>query len=129
MFVRGDGHVPPLQSLYDGLYVFIHRSLHYLTLRICDKGDKESTLRLKPCTDPYSATRTAQGPGSPSASGVFPRPGPQHPAVCTLPHSSLQNRAGNRFPLAICQGFLHAPPPFSTTPPLSPLATAECRPD
>jgi hypothetical protein len=39
--VRRDGHVPPLQLLYDCPYTIIRRSLHHFTLRI---GDKESTL-------------------------------------------------------------------------------------
>jgi hypothetical protein len=51
VFVRRDGHVPPLQPLYDGPYTVIRRSLHHFTLRIGDKVDKVSTLRLKPCTD------------------------------------------------------------------------------
>jgi hypothetical protein len=52
VFVRRDGHVPPLQPLYDGPYTVIRRSLHHFMLRIGDKEDKVSTLRLKPCTDP-----------------------------------------------------------------------------
>jgi hypothetical protein len=52
VFVRRDGHVPPLQPLYDGPYTVLHRSLHHFTLRIGDREDKVSTLRLKPCTDP-----------------------------------------------------------------------------
>ncbi len=106
VFVRWDGHVPPLQPLYDGPYTVICSSLHHFTLCIGDKEDKVSTLKLKPCTD--CTARSAQGSG---------------------PHRSQQNRAGNRFPLACSQGFLHAPPPFSTTPPLGPPATAERRPD
>jgi hypothetical protein len=51
VFVRRDGHVPPLQPLYDGPYTVIRRSLHHFTLRIGDKVDKVSTLRFKPCTD------------------------------------------------------------------------------
>ncbi len=50
VFVRRDGHVPPLQPLYDGPYAVIRRSLHHFTLRIGDRVDKVSTLRLKPCT-------------------------------------------------------------------------------
>jgi hypothetical protein len=65
----------------------------------------------------------------PSASGISRRRGPSQPAGCTSPQSHQPNRAGNRFPLARRQGFLHAPPPFSTTSPLDPLATAERRQD
>ncbi len=49
VFVRRDGHVPPL---YDGPYAVIRRTLHHFTLRIGNKVDMVSTLRLKPCTDP-----------------------------------------------------------------------------
>ncbi len=50
-------------------------------------------------------------------------PGTLHPT------SNQQNRAGNHFPLAHRQGFLHVPPPFSTMTPLGPPATTEHRPD
>jgi len=52
VFVRRNGHVPPLQPLYDGPYTILPPSLHHFTQRIGDKEDKVSTLRLKPCTDP-----------------------------------------------------------------------------
>ena len=48
VFVRRDGHVPPLQPLYDGPYAVVRRSHHNFTLCISDKVDKVSTLRLKP---------------------------------------------------------------------------------
>jgi hypothetical protein len=51
VFMKQDGHVPPLQLLYDGPYAVLRRSLHHFTLCIGDKEDKVSTLRLKPCTD------------------------------------------------------------------------------
>jgi hypothetical protein len=51
------------------------------------------------------------------------------PGGYTSPPNCQPNRDGNRFPLARRQGFLHAPPPFSTTPPLGPPATAERRQD
>ncbi len=116
--MRRDGHVPLLQPLYDGPYV-IHRSLHHFTLRIGDKEEKVSTLRLKPCTDPTAL------PAQPRVWGHRPPPS----ASRIFPHSSQQNRARNRFPLERCQGFLHAPPPFSTTPLLGQPATAKHRPD
>jgi hypothetical protein len=137
-----DGHVPPLQPLYDNPYTIIRHSLHHFT-RIGDKEDKVSTLRLKPCTDPTAPpalprvlgrpARATQGPGPPrpppSAFGISRRRGPRRPAGYTSPPSNQQNRAVNHFPLARRQRFLHAPPPFSTTPPLGPPATADHRPD
>ncbi len=132
MLFRRDGHVPPLQPLYDGPYTVIRRSLHHFTLRIGDKVEKVSTLRLKPCTDPTAPPALPRSRGCPTAAvrfRDFPLPGaaaarrvhfaPQLPAE---PHR-------NRFPLACRQGFLHAQPPFSTTPPLGLSATAERRQD
>jgi hypothetical protein len=75
VFVRRDGHVPPLQPLYDGPYAVVHRSLHHFTLRI---GDKVSTLRLKPCTDPAAPPALPRVRGRPPAAvrfRDFPPPG------------------------------------------------------
>ncbi len=84
----------------------------------------------------YSAANATQGPGPPARRRPLPgfpaaggRQGPRRPTGYTSLHSNQQNRAGNRFPLARPQGFLHAPLPFSTTPLLGPPATAERRPD
>jgi hypothetical protein len=44
-----------------------------------------------------------------SASKISRRQGPRRPAEYTSPHSNQQTRAGNRFPLARRQGFLHVP--------------------
>jgi hypothetical protein len=52
VFVRQEGHVPPLQPLCDGPYNIIHRSLRHFTLRFGEKEEMVSTLWLKPCTDP-----------------------------------------------------------------------------
>jgi hypothetical protein len=99
--------------------------------RIGDKEDKVSTLRLKPCTDPTAppALPRVRGRPPPPTSEIFHRRGPWRPAGYASPHSIQQNRAGNRFPLARRQGFLHAPLPFSTPSPLGPPATAERCPD
>jgi hypothetical protein len=132
VFVRCDGHVPPLQPLYDSPYAVIRRSLHHFTLRIGDKVDKVSTLRLKPCTDPAAQPALPRVRGCPPAAvrfRDFPPPGTEAVLRYTSPPNFKPNRDGNRFPLARRQGFLHAPPPFQTTPPLGPLATAERRQD
>jgi hypothetical protein len=123
-----DGHVPPLKPLYDGPYTIIRRSLHHFKLRIGDKVDKVSTLRLKPCMDPTAPPALPWVRGRPPAAVRFrdsPPPGPLWPAGYTLFQNNQQNRAGNHFPLARRQGFLHAPPPFLTTPPLGLPSTAE----
>ncbi len=78
MFVRWDGQVPPLQPLYDGPYTVIRRSLHFFTLRIGDKVDKVSTLRLKPCTYPTAPPALPRVQGRPPAAvrfRDFPPPG------------------------------------------------------
>ncbi len=129
VFVRRDGHVPPLHTLYEGPYTVIRRSLHHFTLRIGDKEDKVSTLRLKPCTDPTAPPALPRVRGRPPATvriRDFPRPGA---AAARQVFFTQQNRAGNCFPLARSQGFLHAPPPFLTAPPLGRPATAKHRPD
>jgi hypothetical protein len=132
MFVRRDGQVPPLQPLYDGPYTVIRRSLHFFTLRIGDKVDKVdnvSTLRPKPCTDPTAPPALPRVRGRPPAAVRFRDFPPPWPTGCISLHSNQQSRAGNCFPLARHQGFLHAPPPFSTLPLLGPPATTERRPD
>jgi hypothetical protein len=78
VFVRREGHVPPLQPLYDGPYTVIRRSLHHFTLRIGDKVDKVSTLRLKPCTDQTAPPALPRVRGHPPAAirfRDFPPPG------------------------------------------------------
>jgi hypothetical protein len=78
VFVRRDGRVPPLQPLYDGPYAVIRRSLHHFTLRIGDKVDKVSTLRLKPCMDPAAPPAPPRVRGRPPAAvrfRDFPPPG------------------------------------------------------
>jgi len=71
VFVRRDGHVPPLQPLYDGPYTVICRSLHHFTLCIGDKVDKVSTLRLKPCMDPTAPPALPRVRGRPPAAIRF----------------------------------------------------------
>jgi hypothetical protein len=71
VFVRRDSHVPPLQPLYDGPYTVICRSLHHFILRIGDKVDKVSTLRLKPCTDPTAPPALPRVRGCPPAAVRF----------------------------------------------------------
>ncbi len=66
VFVRRDGHVPPLQPLYDGPYTVIRRSLHHF-----DKVDKVFTLRLKPCTDPTAPPALPRVRGRPPAAVRF----------------------------------------------------------
>jgi hypothetical protein len=77
VFVRRDGHIPPLQPLYDGPYTVIRRSLHHFTLRIGDKEDKVSNLRFKPCTDPTALAKPRVRGRPPAAIRFqdFPLPG------------------------------------------------------
>jgi transposase InsO family protein len=65
VFVRRDGHVPPLQPLYDGPFAVLRRSLHHFTLQLGDRVDKISTSRLKPCTDPTAAPAAPPRRGRP----------------------------------------------------------------
>jgi hypothetical protein len=132
VFVRRDGHVPPLQPLYDGPYTVICRSLHYFTLRIGDKVDKVSTPRLKPCTDLTAPPALPRVRGRPPAAVRFRDIPPPAAAQARRVHFAPQQPAEPRrepFSPGTSLGFLHAPPPFSSPPPLGPPATAERLPD
>jgi hypothetical protein len=133
VFMRQDGHVPLLQPLYNGPYTFLRNSLNHFTLRISDKEDKVSNLRLNPeltlpCRLHSPGSEAARPP--PYTSGISPPPSGAA-AECMVyftPRLSAQ-RARNCFPLASRQGFLHSLPQMSTTQPLSLPATAERLPD
>jgi hypothetical protein len=114
VFVRLDGHVPPLQPLYDGPYTILRHSLHHFTLRISDREDKVSALRLKPCTDPTAPPEQPRVWGClPAAVRFqdFPQPGA---ALARRVHFAPQQLAEPRrepfSPLGRRQGFMHAPP-------------------
>ncbi len=129
VFVRRDGHVLPLQPLYDGPYNVICRSLHHFTLRIGDKVDKVSTLRLKPCTDPTAPPALPRVQGRlPAAVRFRDFPPPAARRVHFAPELPAEPRR-EPFSPGTPPGVLHAPPPFSTTLPLGPPATAERRQD
>jgi hypothetical protein len=55
VLVRRDGHQPPLSPAYDGPYLVLERSLRFFKLKIGDRTDNVSTLRLKPCHTPPDA--------------------------------------------------------------------------
>jgi hypothetical protein len=100
VFVRRDGHVPPLQPLYDGPYAVIRRSLHHFTLRIGDKVDKVSTLRLKPCTDPTALPALPRVRGRPPAAG-----GRGGPPGTLHPRATSRTAPGTVFPWHAARGF------------------------
>ncbi len=132
VFMRRDNQVPPLQPLYNGPYAVIRRSLHHFTLRISDKEDKVSTLRLKPCTDPTAPPAQPRVRGQPPAAVTFRDFPPPGAAAARRVHFSPKQQAEPRrepFSPGLLPMFLHVPPPFSTTPPLGPPATTEHRPD
>ena len=54
MFVRRDGHVPPLAPLYDGHYAVLDRTPQYFTIQMGDRREVVSTGRLKPCQTPHA---------------------------------------------------------------------------
>jgi hypothetical protein len=109
VFVRRDGHVPPLQPLYDGPYAVIRRSLHHFTLRIGDKVDKVSTIRLKPCTDPAVPPALPRVRGRPPAAvrlRDFPPPGAAAARrVHFSPQATSLNATGTVFPRHAARGF------------------------
>ncbi len=77
VYVRRDGHIPPLQPLYDGPYAVVRRSLHHFTLRIGYKEDSNHA-RILQRRRRYPGFGAARPP--PSASGISRRWGPQRPA-------------------------------------------------
>ena len=82
VLVRRDGHVPPLELLYDGPYAVLRRCPQYFTIQLGDREEVVSTSRLKPCQSPVTVAaqpRTRGRPrGSGTRSGLPPRrlPGP-----------------------------------------------------
>jgi hypothetical protein len=71
VLVRRDGHVPPLEPLYDGPYRVLARSRDWFRLQVGDRTDTISTSRLKPCLDytapPAEPRRRGRPPGQPKA--------------------------------------------------------------
>jgi hypothetical protein len=94
--VSWDGHVPPLQPLYDGPYTVIRRSLHHFTQRIGDREDKVSTLRLKPCTDPTVPLALPRVQGRPPAAVRFRDLPPPGAAAARRVHFAPQQPAEAR---------------------------------
>ncbi len=56
-------------------------------------------------TVPSAQPRVRGRPSTAVRFPIFPRQGPQRPTGYILPHSSQQNRAGNRFPWPAARGF------------------------
>lgn len=69
VFVRRDGHVPPLEPLYAGPYEVLQRGPKVFRLRLGSKEDSISVDRLKPCIS-SSIVRAA----SPPRRGRPPKP-------------------------------------------------------
>ncbi|MFN9908114.1 MAG: hypothetical protein ACK56F_18605, partial [bacterium] len=81
VLVRRDGHQPPLSPAYDGPYLVLERSLRFFKLKIGERSDNVSTLRLKPCHTPPD---TQVVPAEPPRRGRPPKKKPP-PAPPTLP--------------------------------------------
>jgi hypothetical protein len=70
VFVRRDGHVPPLTPLYEGPYSVVRRSLHHFTVKMGDREEVISKSRLKTCNDETATPAEPRRRGRP--------PGPRH---------------------------------------------------
>ena len=68
VFVRKDGHVPPLSPLYEGPYKVLERNLRTFRLQIGSRTDTVSTTRLKP-----AFTKDDELPALPPRHGRPPR--------------------------------------------------------
>ena len=107
----------------------LRRSLHHFTLKIGEKTDKVSTLRLKACSDPTAPPALPRPRARPP--GVrfqdFPPLGTRTARrVHFPPPPAPRTRGGKRFPLAGRQGVLHVPPP--SLPQRQPGQQAAARP-
>ena len=78
VFVRRDGHVPPLEPLYAGPYEVLERGPKVFRLRLGSKEDTVSVDRLKPCisSTPVRAASPPRRGRPPKVS----RPAPPAPA-------------------------------------------------
>ena len=123
VFVRRDGHVPPLQPLYDDTCAVICPSLHHFTLRIGDKEDKVSTLRLKPCSDPTAPPAQPRVRGCPPAAVRFRDFSPPGAAMARQEYFVPQQPAEPRW-----EPFSPGPPPGVFARPASILDLAAARP-
>ncbi len=123
VFVRRYRHVPPLQPLYDGPYTVLRRSLHHFTLRIGDKEDKVSTLRLKPCTDPTAPPAQPRVRGRLPAAVRFRDFPPPGAAAARRVHFAPQQPAEPRQ-----ESFFLGTPPGVFAHPAAILDTAAARP-
>ena len=78
VYVRRDGHVPPLSSLYDGSYQVLKRFPKYFGLRIGEKDDTMSIDHLKPmkssgCVTLAQPRHRGRPPRSPPTTSNQPR--------------------------------------------------------
>ena len=80
VFVRRDGHVPPLEPLYSGPYLVLRRQEKSFVLQIGDRSDSVSVDRLKPVIS--SVAVEAQVP---PRRGRPPKQRPDHPAAARRP--------------------------------------------
>ena len=83
VFVRCDGHVPPLEALYTGHFLVLQRSDKTFHLQVGSRTDNVSVDRLKPCLSSVPVV-----PQQPPRRGRPPRP----PAPAAFPPASKRPR-------------------------------------
>ena len=105
VFVRRDGHVPLLQPLYDDTCAVICPSLHHFTLRIGDKEEKVSTLRLKPCSDPTAPPAQPRVRGRRPLRRFSPARGRGGAPGTFCPTTASRTAPGTVFPWHAARGF------------------------
>jgi hypothetical protein len=120
--VQCDGHVLPLQPLYDGSYTVLWRSLHHSTLQISDRTDNVSTLQPKPCSDHTAPPSQPRARGHPPNVGFRDFPPPGVAAACRVDFAPAHPEEPGREPFPSGQqpgGFAHpaaAPQPAAAQP-------------
>ena len=86
VFVRRDGHRPPLTPAYDGPFKVLQRSRHTFKLQMGPRVDVVSTHRLKPAfTGPAPVPAVPPRRGRPPAAAPVPGPTPTPPPAVPVP--------------------------------------------
>jgi hypothetical protein len=66
VLVHLDGHMPPLEPLYNGPYHVLARIRDWFRIQVSDRNDTIFTSHLKPCLDPSAPTAEPRRQGRPS---------------------------------------------------------------
>jgi hypothetical protein len=106
VFVRRDGHRPPLSPAYEGPYKVLQRSRHTFKLQMGSRTEVVSVHRLKPAATPPDAL-----PALPARRGRPPAAPPAAPPTAPPAVPATRSRRVHFAPLPEPQQPVAAPPP------------------